>query len=91
MTTTYDVRINETEIWKGKRTTTYYVRWTVDGRRRKQPFRLKALAESFRSELLAAARKGEAFRVDTGRPVSMGRAATDVSWYDFACRYVDMK
>ena len=21
----------------------------------------------------------------------MGRAATDVSWYDFACRYVDMK
>jgi len=91
MTTTYDVRINETEVWKGKRTTTYYVRWTVDGRRRKQPFRLKALAESFRSELLAAARKGEAFRVDTGRPVSMGRAATDVSWYDFACRYVDMK
>ena len=91
MTTTYDVRINETEVWKGKRTITYYVRWTVDGRRRKQPFRLSALAESFRSELLAAARKGEAFRVDTGRPVSMGRAASDVSWYDFACRYVDMK
>lgn len=91
MTTTYDVRINKTETWKGKKITTYYVRWTVDGLRRKQPFRLKALAESFRSELLTAARKGEAFRVDTGRPVSMDRAGTDVPWYNFACRYVDMK
>ena len=29
MTTTYDVRIYKTEVWKGKQTTTYYVRWKV--------------------------------------------------------------
>ena len=50
-----------------------------------------ALAESFREELISAARKGEAFDIASGRPVSMVRSGKDMSWYDFACKYVDLK
>ncbi|HEV8556419.1 MAG TPA: integrase, partial [Actinophytocola sp.] len=46
---------------------------------------------SFRSDLLSAARKGEAFDIKTGRPVSMIRASKDMSWYAFACAFADMK
>jgi len=49
------------------------------------------LAESFRAELTAAARKGEAFDTNTGRPVSMHRTSPDTSWYQHACAFVDMK
>ena len=45
----------------------------------------------FRAELLAAARKGEAFNPATGEPVSWQRVEAGVSWYDFASAYVDMK
>ncbi|SHN46435.1 tyrosine-type recombinase/integrase [Cryptosporangium aurantiacum] len=92
METTYDVRIWKTLVRKGKRKTTYWVRWIVAGRERWEPFTTKGLAESFRSELLAAARKGEAFNVATGLPVSMERATKlDAAWYDFASSYVDTK
>lgn len=91
METTYDVRIYKTDVYRGTRTTTYKVLWVVAGRRRKEPFKTAALAESFRSELLAAARRGEAFYVDTGLPVSKARTNADMSWYDFACKFVDMK
>ena len=50
-----------------------------------------ALADSFRADLLAAARRGEAFYIDTGRPVSMARQDHDMSWYEFACKFIDMK
>jgi integrase len=87
---TYDVRIWELEVYRGSKLTTYTVRWKVGDRRWRQPFRLKAQAESFRGELRAAARKGEAFDITTGRPVSWARAAS-MSWYDFCVSYVDMK
>jgi integrase len=41
--------------------------------------------------LLAAARKGEAFNVATGEPVSWQRDEAGMNWYEFACAYVDMK
>jgi integrase len=91
MTATYDVRIWKTKVYEGQRGNTYYVRWSVDGREWKEPFKAKALSESFRADLLAAARKGEAFDVGTGRPISMQRANRDMPWYEFACSYVDMK
>jgi hypothetical protein len=75
--TTYDVRIYKTDVYKGTRVTTYYVRWQVNGQRRKEPFRTAAHADSFRSELLTAARKGEAFSTRTGRPVSWQRGEPD--------------
>src|SRR5437763_5534090 len=91
MTTTYDVRIYKTEMWEGKRTTTYYVRWKVGARAWKEPFKTRALADSFRSELMSASRRGGAFDIATGRPVSMSRTNRDMSWYAFACDYMDMK
>jgi len=50
-----------------------------------------ALADSFRSDLVSASRRGEAFHVDTGRPVSMRRAEHTMSWFRLACAFVDMK
>ncbi len=89
--TTYDVRVYRTEVYKGSRVTTYKVRWKVSGRLWKEGFHAAAQADSFRSSLLIATRKGEAFSLVTGRPVAWERSKTDISWYEFACRYVDMK
>jgi hypothetical protein len=38
-TTTYDVRIYKTEIYKGATVTTYWVRWKTGTRTWKEPFR----------------------------------------------------
>src|SRR5262249_8931514 len=91
MPTTYDVRVWKTEKYQGAAVTSYRVRWKVGDRSWKEVFRTSAQAASFHAELLAAARKGEAFDVETGRPVSHGRARSEMSWYAFACRYVDVK
>src|SRR5215469_1711971 len=89
--TTYDVRVYRTEVYKGSRVTTYKVRWKVGGKLWKEGFRTAAHADSFRSSLMVAARKGEAFSFETGRPTAWERSKTAVSWYEFDCRYVDMK
>ncbi|MEU8185651.1 hypothetical protein AB0B86_33305 [Micromonospora sp. NPDC049047] len=91
MNTTYDVRIWTTETYEGKKGRTYRVRWQVAGQPRKEVFKTKALAESFRSELLTASRKGEAFDVESGRPVTMRRETVAMSWYELACSFADMK
>ena len=89
--TTFNVRVYRTEVYKGAEVTTYKVRWKVGGRLWKEGFRNAAQADSFRSALLTAARKGEAFSLGTGRPTAWERAKADTSWYEFACAYVDMK
>lgn len=91
MAMSYDVKFWATDIYRGSRVTTYKVRWFVVGKPFKEPFRTAALAESFRAELVSAARKGEAFDTETGRPLSMARARQDIDWYRFACDYMDMK
>jgi len=65
--TTYDVRVYRTEVYKGSEVTTYWVRWKVGTRLWKEAFRKAAQADSFRSALMTAARKGEAFSLGTGR------------------------
>jgi hypothetical protein len=55
--TTYDVRVYKTEVYKGAQVTTYKVRWKTSRRLWKEGFRNAALADSFRSSLLTAARK----------------------------------
>ncbi|MBO0822450.1 MAG: site-specific integrase [Actinobacteria bacterium] len=87
----YDARVYKTEVYKGSRVTTYKVRWKVGHRHWKEAFRTAAQADSFRSALLTAARKGEAFSLATGRPTAWERTRAETSWYEFACRYVDMK
>ena len=46
-----------TEVYKGRRVTTYKVRWKVGRRLWKEGFRTAAQADSFRSALLTAARR----------------------------------
>ncbi|MEO6085714.1 MAG: tyrosine-type recombinase/integrase [Umezawaea sp.] len=91
--TSYDVQIFALDPYahKGSKRVTYWVRWRVVKERFKQKYATKALAEGFRSNLIAAAGKGEAFRVFDGLPVSMARKSDQMSWYDFACAFVDMK
>ena len=69
----FDIRFWKTRTYTGKSTTTYYVRWKVAGRLYQRGFQTKALAEIFRSELVAAARSGEAF-LNGDRPACFGRA-----------------
>jgi integrase len=89
--TTYDVRVYRTDVYKGVKVTTYRVRWKAGNREWRQGFRAAAQADSFRSALLTAARKGEAFSLATGRPTAWERGKAETSWYQFACTYVDMK
>jgi integrase len=89
--TTYDARVYRTEVYKGKAVTSYYVRWKVGGKLWREGFRTAAQADSFRSALLTAARKGEAFSLASGRPAAWERTKADTTWYEFACSYVDMK
>jgi integrase len=90
LSATYDVRVWTTETVRGVRGNSYKVGWTVGGRRRKRSFTSAALADSFRSELVTATRKGEPFDTETGLPVA-ATAAPTTNWYEFACSYVDMK
>ena len=85
--TTYDVRVYRTEVYKGATVSTYKVRWKTDRRLWKKGFRNAALADSFRSSLLTAARKGEAFSLRTGRPVSWERNESAVTWYALTLDY----
>ncbi len=89
--TTYDARVYRTEVYKGKTVTTYHVRWKVGGKLWREGFRTAAQADSFRSALLTAARKGKVFSLATGRPVAWERTKAATTWYEFACLYVDMK
>jgi integrase len=91
MATSFDVRIWKIDVYRGSKTTTYWVLWAVAGRRFKKPHKTAALADSFRSSLVSASKKGEAFDTLTGLPVSMGNDKRDMGWYDFVCKYVDMK
>ena len=90
---TYDVRIYKTETRKNAdgKVTSYRVLWRVAGKPWKKPFQKQAQADAYRSTLVAAARTGEAFSLATGEPVSWERVEQVMSWYDFACKFTDMK
>jgi integrase len=89
--TTYDVRVYRTDVYKGSKVTTYRVRWRTGHRDWREGFRNAALADSFRSSLLTAARKGEAFSLTTGRPASWQRAESALTWYGLILNYVAAK
>ena len=89
--TTYDVRVYRTEVYKGAKVTTYKVRWKTAHRLWKEGFRNAALADSFRSSLMTAARKGEAFSLSTGRPVSWKRDESSLTWYALTLDYAAAK
>lgn len=89
----YDVRIWKTRVVNGARGRSYQVRWTVAGKVEYATFATKALADSHEAKLRTAAREGEAFDTATGLPLAKADEdqEPEMSWYDFACAYVDMK
>ena len=88
METTYEVRVWGIRKYKGRTKTSYTVRWAVVGRPWSKTFPSKALADSFRAELMTAVNRGEAFNADTGLPRAWERKE-DLSWYAFVCLYID--
>lgn len=93
-TTTFDVRIwPKIREYEGARGTTYQVRRSVAGKEINSPtFATYALADAFRSQLMDAQRRGEAFDIEKGIPVSMVRAAKkETTIYAAALAYVDHK
>lgn len=94
----------DVRVWKiskiFSKTAPYQLRWKVAGKVWHATFATSPLAESRRSELWQAMRKGEAFDVETGLPESELRAAAekakastrpDPSWWDFAREYMGVR
>ncbi|MET8339764.1 tyrosine-type recombinase/integrase [Streptosporangium canum] len=90
MNTTYDVRVWHVLTNKNKGGNTYTVRWLTAEKPWRETFTTRALAESFRAELLTALRKGKAFDLATGRPAEhAGKRGQAVTWWTLMCDYVD--
>ena len=70
----------------------FEVRWRVAGRDRSRSFMTRALADSYRAELVRAARTGLAFAPRTGEPESWAVPEPEpVTWYQHAVAYAEMK
>ncbi|MGP3924789.1 tyrosine-type recombinase/integrase [Streptomyces sp. 8N616] len=89
----------DVRLWKvtktGRKSRPYRLRWVVGGRVHGDTFGTSALAESRRSELWQAMRRGEAFHVEDGLPESEIRAAEEaaavkapIRWFEFCRDYV---
>ena len=87
MNKSYEVRFWNVTVKKGRRRP-YVLRWVVGGKVHPRTFAMRELADSFKADLIQAARRGEAFDIDTGLPESMMRAALSVTWYQHARDYV---
>ncbi|WP_019544997.1 tyrosine-type recombinase/integrase [Streptomyces sulphureus] len=86
-----DVRVWEIRRNKSSKRPSYEVRWKVAGKPFSKTFRTKALADSFRSNLVKASRAGEGFDTETGLPDSLVEVAPSLTWYEFALKYLAMK
>lgn len=75
----------------GRKPVRYIVRWMVGRARFDESFKLRAQADGFRSTLMSAAKDGQPFDEDKGLPLAMLRTTDTMSWFDFACAYVDLK
>lgn len=89
----YDVRIQNLEKRRNSAgaITSYRVCWTVSQRLHRRSFSSRALADAFRSELSSSAKRGEAFRTDTGEPASWQQPRQMMTWFAFAETYAAAK
>ena len=87
----FDVRIHAIRR-RPERRRPFEVRWHAAGRARSRSFITRGLADSYRAELIRAARKGLDFSPATGEPASWAipEAAT-ISWLEHATAYAAMK
>mgnify|MGYP002620877114 CR=1 FL=1 len=91
MSTSYDVKFFEIYRNKSSKAPSYVVRWQVAKKRSSKTYRTKALAESFLSDLRQAAKRGEPFEIESGLPLSMLKAKSARTVFDFVRAYVEMK
>jgi integrase len=95
----------DVRLWKvtktGRKARPYRLRWVVAGRVHGDTFTTSALAESRRSELWQAMRRGDAFHVESGLPESEVRAAEEAAareaapeaarWFTFCREYTNAR
>src|ERR1700684_3339346 len=86
-----DVRIHAIRR-RPERRRPFEVRWHAAGRARSRSFITRGLADSYRAELVRAARKGRDFSPGTGEPASWAAPeAATISWLEHAAAYAAMK
>ena len=86
----FDVRVFAVRRRSGR--AAFEVRWRVAGRDRSRSFMTRALADSYRAELVRAARRGLAFDPVTGEPAAWATPEpAAVTWYQHAGAYAEMK
>ncbi len=87
----FDVRIHAIRRRRNRRRP-FEVRWHAAGRGRSKSFITRRLADSYRAELVRAARRGLEFDPVTGEPVLWSAPQPDTTtWYRHALAYTDMK
>lgn len=86
-----DVRVYK--VAKVDRRKPYYLRWKVGGKMFGLAFERGAMADTYRSRLVAATKDGEPFDMETGEPASWSRNNPDKgpTWYQHAVDYLEMK
>lgn len=89
----YEVRVQSLEKRRSHagKITSFRVCWTISGRLHRRTFHSRAQADAFRSELIAAVRRGEAFRTETGEPSTWQLPTQTLNWFEFAERYTAAK
>ena len=87
----FDVSVHAIRRRRGRRRP-FEVRWQAAGRARSKSFITRALADSYRAELVRAARKGLEFDPQTGEPVLWAAPEpVTVTWYQHAAAHAAMK
>ena len=86
----FDVRIHTIRRRKNKHRP-FEVRWRVAGRDKSKSFLTRALADSYRAELVRAARQGLEFDPATGEPRWAVPEPAVTTWLEHAGAYADMK
>ena len=86
----FDVRIHAIRRRPDRRRP-FEVRWHAAGRARSRSFITRGLADSYRAELIRAARKGLDFSPGTGEPASWAAPEpATISWLEHAAAYAAM-
>lgn len=97
--TSFDIRVwSVKKIANKTRAATHQVRWRVGPKTHSRNYSTARLADSRRAELLAASKRGEAFDIETGLPVSELRVAAPEpeplsprTWLEHARDFADAK
>lgn len=90
---TYNVKVRSVEARRGVkgRVVSYRLTWRVEAQVWRQTFGTRAQADAYRARLLVAARSGEPFLSNTGRPASWAPKPDRMTWYEFTLAYTDAK